>query len=137
VTPEALAALHGRCFETPRPWTVAEFRGLLAMPGVFLNPTDGGFALGRVIVDEAELLTLVVDPPARRRGLGSTLLADFETSAASRGATSAMLEVSADNAAAIALYTTAGFRRTGTRPGYYRTPNGARIDAHLFAKALS
>ncbi|WP_093361320.1 GNAT family N-acetyltransferase [Tropicimonas isoalkanivorans] len=107
------------------------------MTGVFLNATDAGFALGRVIVDEAELLTLAVDPPARRHGLGRALLADFETSAASRGATSALLEVSAANAPAIALYTAAGFLRTGHRPGYYRTPHGARIDALLLAKALS
>ncbi len=136
MTPEALAALHGRCIQTPRPWTVEEFRGLLAMPGVFLNASKGGFALGRVIVDEAELLTLAVDPSARRRGLGRALLAEFEASAVGLGAASALLEVSADNAAAISLYTAAGFRRTGIRPGYYRAPTGARIDAILFAKAL-
>ena len=37
-----------------------------------------------------------------------------------RGATAMTLEVRPSNAAAIALYTSFGFRDTGRRPGYYQ-----------------
>ena len=47
--PEALAELHALSFtDTPRPWTAAEFRELLALPTTLLVTLPGGFALGRV-----------------------------------------------------------------------------------------
>ncbi|WP_068116763.1 ribosomal protein S18-alanine N-acetyltransferase [Tropicimonas marinistellae] len=139
MTPEALAALHHRCFETPRPWSAAEFSGLLEGSGVFLTADEDnrGFALGRVIIDEVELLTLAVAPTARRQGIGRRLLAAFERDAASRGARLAILEVSAANAPAIALYGATGYRQTGRRPGYYRAQNGSCEDALIYCKALS
>jgi uncharacterized membrane protein YfcA len=37
VTPEALAALHARCFTRPPPFSAAEFAALLAQPPVFMQ----------------------------------------------------------------------------------------------------
>ncbi|MFC2969305.1 GNAT family N-acetyltransferase [Acidimangrovimonas pyrenivorans] len=134
-TPDALAALHARCFTTPRPWSADEFASLLSLPGCFLLTGTGGFLLGRAIAGEAELLTLAVAPETRRRGLGRTLLARFEAEAAARGAENAFLEVAADNAPARALYETAGWRQTGRRKNYYRGAARA-VDALLYAKAM-
>ncbi len=131
-----MAALHGRCFTTPRPWLAAEFAELLAQPAVFAVVRGAGFALGRCVVDEAELMTLAVDPPARRRGLGRTLLAEFEAAAAARGASRGLLEVAAPNAVARALYASAGWGQIACRPGYYAGPDGASVDALVFDKAL-
>lgn len=132
----ALARLHGHCFTLPPPWSEAAFAGLLAQPGVFLLTEPAGFVLGRVILDEAELLTLAVDPAARRQGTGRRLLAAFAAEASARGATRAVLEVAAGNAAARALYAGAGWAEAGRRRGYYRGTGGVVDDALILARAL-
>src|SRR5207344_849006 len=101
MTPEALARLHALAFDdTPRPWTAAEFAGLLAEPTTLLVTIEGGFALGRAAAGEAELLTLAVHPDARRRGHGAELLRRFEAAAATRGADEVLIEVAVINAPA-------------------------------------
>jgi ribosomal-protein-alanine N-acetyltransferase len=137
VTPEALAALHSRAFVTPAPWDAASFAGFLADPLAFLLVEgDAGFLLGRAVAGEAELLTIAVAPEARRRGLGRKLMGRFLYQARLRGAERAFLEVAADNPAAIGLYESSGFQPAGTRRGYYRSPDGRRIDALVLARDL-
>lgn len=80
-----------------------------------------GFLLARVVADEAELLLIVVAPPARRRGLGRALWAAFEASLRADGVARVFLEVAHDNAAALALYRGLDFEEAGRRPGYYRS----------------
>ncbi|MBL9052134.1 MAG: GNAT family N-acetyltransferase [Tabrizicola sp.] len=137
MTPEALASLHARCFKTPPPWSAADFAGFLGDQLAFLLVEgDAGFLLGRAVAGEAELLTLAVAPEARRRGLGRKLVARFLYQAQLRGAGKAFLEVSVENVAAIALYESAGFSRSGLRPGYYRDAAGRRSDALVLARDL-
>jgi [ribosomal protein S18]-alanine N-acetyltransferase len=137
VTPDALARLHALCFDTPPPWSAEDFAGFATDPLVFLLVEgDAGFLLGRAVAGEAELLTLAVAPMARRRGLGRKLVTRFLYQARLRGAERTFLEVSARNAAAMALYESAGFVRVGQRRGYYQTPGGERIDALLMAREL-
>lgn len=135
MTPEALAALHARAMETPTPWTAQDFRELLVHEGAFQISRPHAFALGRVILDEAELLTLATDPDHRRKGFARTCLAGFEVEARARGAVRAHLEVAASNTPACALYESAGWRQTGLRKAYYRGPRG-RIDAIVMSKPL-
>ena len=138
MTPEALAALHRRCFTSPPPWSEADFAGFLADPLAFLLVEgDAGFLLGRAVAGEAELLTLAVAPEARRRGLGRKLVARFLYQARLRGAEQAFLEVSATNPAAIRLYESTGFLRSGLRRGYYPAPDGPRIDALILTRRLN
>ena len=132
-----LAALHSVSFTVPRPWSQAEIASLLANPGVFVVALPDGFVMGRVVLDEAELLTLAVAPAARRHGLGRALLARFEADAVRQGATRAFLEVAIDNLPAVQLYSNAGYRETGRRRGYYHTPQSARIDALVMARDLT
>lgn len=132
-----MAALHAAAMTAPRPWTEAEFAALLATPGTFAVGDATAFALGRVVLDEAELLTLATHPGHRRRGLGRACLAAFEAAARARGARTAHLEVAADNAAALALYGGAGWSGAGRRRGYYRTTDGGAVDALLLIRALS
>lgn len=137
MTPETLAQLHVRAFaEVGRGWTAEEFRTLLDSPYVFLVGGDSAFALGRVVVDEAELLTLATAPEARRQGLGRATLAAFETQAMARGATSIFLEVAEDNAPALALYRGAGFAEDSRRTGYYDRACGGRVDALILVKRV-
>ncbi len=137
MTPDELARLHAACFETPRPWSMAEFSSLLDMRGVYLCEAGGhGFALGRLMFDECELLTLAVAPSARRQGIGRQLLADFEAHGVNAGARAAFLEVSSGNLPARRLYEGQGYRHAGTRKGYYRAALGRRIDALVLRRDL-
>lgn len=133
---EALARLHAACFVTPRPWSADEIERLLEDPTCFLVLRPGGFLLGRSMLDDAEILTIAVDPAQRRQGIGRLLIAEFERIANARGSLSAFLEVAEDNVAAIALYAAAGFIHAGRRPRYYRTPDGSMKDAEIMGKAI-
>ncbi|NNK77715.1 MAG: GNAT family N-acetyltransferase [Litoreibacter sp.] len=137
MTPAQLARLHARAFTFPRPWSEQEFAELLEQPGVFLLTGAQGFLLGRVIADEAELLTLAVDPDHRRQGIGQALVAKFLIESATRGAVTAFLEVAADNAPALMLYQTAGFEQAGCRNAYYIGPVGRKLDARVLRRDLS
>jgi len=137
VTPESLAALHAAAFTIPRPWSAAEFAALLGGPGIVLVGDAEGIALGRVTLDEAELLTIAVPPPLQGTGRGRALLKAFEAGAAAAGATRVFLEVAEDNAAARALYAAAGYDESGRRPGYYAGPDSRRRDALVLTKRLT
>jgi ribosomal-protein-alanine N-acetyltransferase len=137
MTPEALAALHARCFVVaPAPWSAASFAGLLAEPTVFVVVLPGGFALGRVAAGEGELLTLAVAPETRRRGLGRALVAGFEAEARRRAAVEAFLEVAETNVAARSLYANAGYEEKARRRGYYAQPMIAATTALVLRKPL-
>ncbi|WP_108501799.1 GNAT family N-acetyltransferase [Paracoccus indicus] len=131
-TVDRLAALHARCFTTPRPWSAAEFMGLLDSRGCFLLDDDHGFLLGRAIAGEAELLTLAVDPEARRMGAGRRLVARFASTAQAMDADDAFLEVASNNLAARALYSGTGWVEAGIRPHYY----GPRTNAIVMRLTL-
>ncbi|PTS91126.1 MULTISPECIES: GNAT family N-acetyltransferase [unclassified Caulobacter] len=136
-----LADLHDRAFE--RPWTALEFEDLLKSPGVFAvlgeagePAVEKGFILCRSIAGEAEILTLGVDPAARRRGWGAALVEMAAGLATETGAEAMFLEVAADNLAAIGLYAATGFARVGVRMGYYPHPDGAK-DALVMRRTLN
>ena len=117
---EAMALLHAAAFPVPERWSAAAFATQLALPGVFgLLDERGGFALARVIADEAELLTIAVHPEARRLGLGRALLKAVLAEAARCGAETVFLEVAKANAPARALYAGLAFAPVGHRSGYY------------------
>lgn len=137
MTPKAMAAIHGRSFVTPRAWSAAEFDTQLADPNVVMIGNGTGFALAKVVLDEAELLTIAVDPVSQGRGLGWLLLSQIEQAAAAMGATGMVLEVSAENGAARALYAKAGYRQVGMRNRYYRTPSGRRVDALILSRIFT
>ena len=135
MTTDELAALHAKCFTTPRPWTASEFASFQGR--AFLLTKPQGFLLGRVVADEAELLTLAVDPAARRQGIAHDLLKRFKARSIAQSATEAFLEVAADNAPAIALYLSSGFEQAGRRRGYYRQPDGSVLDALVLRCSLN
>lgn len=139
MTPAALADFHASCFTSPPPWSAESFAALLASPHVFLiiDPEDRAFVLGRIVLDEAELLTLATAPTARRSGLARQLMSDFEAEARARGATTAFLEVAEDNAPARALYAGCGWVQNGLRPGYYVREGQSNVAAISLCKPLA
>lgn len=131
-----LSDIHVAAFKASRGWSAGEIAQLLASRHVFIVTCPDGFAIGRVVVDEAELLTIAVTPLMQGCGTGTKLLEDFEHVAAERGATRAFLEVADDNAPARALYQRAGWSECGRRPGYYARTTDPACDAILMEKHL-
>lgn len=139
---DAVAAIQADGF--PDAWDRDVLDRLRRLPGAIwlVAPTDdppapAGYVLGQLIVDEAEVHSLAVGRTLRRAGLGRRLLAGFEALAAGLGGRRAVLEVAADNPAALALYREAGYREVGRRPAYYRMSRVAPVDALVLAKHLT
>lgn len=133
---DTAAVLHRAAFAPmgERTWTRQDVAGLLASPAVRglllqLDGKDIGFVLSRIAVDEAELLTIAIDPGHRRRGAGRALLEAAIERAHTDGARSLFLEVGADNPAARSLYEQSGFVSIGRRKAYYQRGAGAMADA--------
>jgi [ribosomal protein S18]-alanine N-acetyltransferase len=131
VTPKKMAALHAQAFDGSARWSAESFTAMLDRSDTIIVSGNDGFALGRVMADEAELLTIVVALAQRGQGTARTLLSGFDREARKLGATQAFLEVAADNAPARALYAATGWIQVGLRPGYY---DGT--DARLLRKTL-
>ena len=133
---EALAALEARCFQGAKTWTAAQYQSFPDQPGALLITQVGGFISGRVIADEAEVITICVAPESRQQGTGTALLDEFEDTARKRGASKIFLEVAQTNTAARALYTRFGYTETGRRKSYYQTAGNPPIDALILQKLV-
>ena len=72
--PSDMAKLHAQSGLEQRPWTAQEFAQLCAAENSLLIEQDYGFALGRIIHTEVELLLLIVSQAQRKQGLGKTYL---------------------------------------------------------------
>ena len=89
-----------------------------------------------VAAQEAHLLNLSIAAPHQRRRHGSGLLREAADLARRLGARNVFLEVRPSNAGAQALYTRFGFRKIGTRRGYYPAHAG-REDALVLTLPLT
>jgi ribosomal-protein-alanine acetyltransferase len=121
----ALAALEREAFNDP--WTEAQLREALSWSGAIAVVAENaagltGYVLGRIIVDEGEILSLATAPQHRRQGIGRDLLTAVLAVMVERGVRSAWLEVRVSNEAARAMYQAAGFVAAGRRSDYYRQP---------------
>lgn len=73
-----------------------------------------------LIVDEAHIITIAVEPRWQGQGLGEYLLYTLIQHSQRRGAEAVTLEVRPSNQKARAMYQKYGFARVGRRKGYYR-----------------
>jgi ribosomal-protein-alanine N-acetyltransferase len=135
-----LARIHAQGFY--RGWPKAEFESFL---DEFSTPVYvacdakrriAGFALIRIAADEAELLTIAVDPKWRGKRIGQALLKATFDDLMMSPARRMFLEVSEDNAPAIKLYGRAGFATISSRKGYYPKPDGSAATALVMARDL-
>ncbi|WP_412504952.1 GNAT family N-acetyltransferase [Roseovarius sp. SYSU LYC5161] len=136
MTPDQMAGLMARAMPGARLWSAAEFAALVARPGALVFGDGQACVIGQVVADEAEIFLVLTDPEHRRRGLARARLADFEGSARGAGAGRVILEVAADNAAALGLYTAQGYRAFAARSGYYPRPTGDAVDALMLERRL-
>ena len=125
---DLMAAIHASAFPKSEAWSRDVFSLQLELPAVFgLLYSSTGLILVRVAADEAEILTLAVEPDVRRSGIASKLLREATTRAEVLGARTIFLEVSVGNIAARRLYTGAGFVQVGLRPHYYSDNSDALV----------
>jgi ribosomal-protein-alanine N-acetyltransferase len=135
-----LARIHALSFF--RGWPREEFESFLddAASPVYIacdaKRRIAGFALIRMVADEAELLSIAVDPKWRDKKIGRALLdavfADLMMSPVRR----MFLEVDEQNQPAIKLYRRHSFADIGTRKGYYPRPDGSAATALVMARDL-
>lgn len=124
------------------PWTERNFQDALASGYLCLVARDQGticgFAVARLLLDEAELLLIAVLPEQRRQGVAMLLWNEVSHRLHASGARMVHLEVRASNQGAQAFYASRGFVQTGLRRKYY--PSGAhdgeREDAWLMRTEL-
>ena len=126
---EKLSNLHQKCFPN-KPWSADDFRDL-KQSGCEIIMSQNGFIVYRIIVDEAEIITIGVNPENRRSGIASAMIGIIEKTIKNQGVKKIFLEVALTNTPALKLYENMGFKRVGIRPKYY---DG--IDAILMAKDI-
>lgn len=135
------SAIHAASFA--RTWGTLELERMIASEAIFADGVFAGgsntllgFALSRLVVDEAEILTIAVSPDARGHGAGRALLTHHLAHLARRGARNVFLEVDEGNEPALALYRHAHFTEIGRRPGYYPKADGSSATAITMRASL-
>jgi len=126
----SLAVLHAASFS--RGWGETEFEQLLTDRGVVADLARSGrrnvaFIVSRRAADEAEILSVAVARTWQGRGLARRLLDLHLRRLAGLRLRAVFLEVDEDNAPARRLYSRAGFREVGRRPGYYSGGKSALV----------
>ena len=135
-----LAQLHGESFH--RGWGEGEFESMLGESNTLvhrlrLGRKTVGFAVSRMGADEAEILTIAIDPRYRGQGLSRNLLLTHLGYLAARGVRTIFLEVEENNRPALSLYKRIGFAVVSRRERYYQEPGGEQLNALLMRRDLS
>jgi ribosomal-protein-alanine N-acetyltransferase len=130
----------------PVPWTEAIFREELAAAGRTYLVAAGpegivGYAGLMVVLPDAHVTSVTVDPDLRGRNIGTRLMLELATAARLAGASSLTLEVRVSNRNAQALYSKFGMAPVGVRKLYYRDEDALimwvhDIDSSLYAERL-
>ena len=112
----------------PLPWSQNAYVSELSNRSAYyivarINGILVGYTGMWVIMDEAHITTLAVDPVYRRRKIAEQLLIALIEEAMTRGARRMTLEVRKSNAAAQNLYHRYSFFAAGVRKGYYTDNN--------------
>ena len=136
MTPAEMAKLHRAEPTGQRAWSEAEFSAMLSANNTLSVTCDAGFAVGQVILDEAELFLIMTKPEHRNQGVGHRILALFEQQAFQNAVRRIILEVADTNEAARALYSANGYQQIAVRKNYYTFPNRSHADAIVMEKHL-
>ena len=137
---DMVAKLHAHGFY--RGWPREDFAAYISGEGTPLyvacdaKRKIAGFAMLRHLGEEAELITIAVDPKWRKRGVGVALLRALIDDLLMSPAKRLFLEVAADNVAALKLYGKFGFQKVSERRGYYPRPDGTPATAIVMARDL-
>lgn len=110
----------------PLPWSLKSFLDELNNPKSILKVAEVdeeviGYVVFRIVLDEAELLSIAVKPKFRNKGIAMALLSATINELKNRVKT-CYLEVRASNQPAINLYKKFGFKFCSIRKNYYVMP---------------
>lgn len=133
---KSIAEIERLCFSLP--WSETALCDELTNENAhFLAATVGEKVLGYIgvieICGEGDITNVAVHPNFRRLNIGRLLLNKAENDARERGCTAVTLEVRVSNEAAIALYTSEGYKSQGIRKGFYDKP---KEDALIMTKVF-
>lgn len=136
----AIARLEREVFSLS-PWSDDAIRGELSAPnrqyfGLFLDAELIGYAglALQPLEFKADIHTIAVADCYRGQGLGKLLLLELINRARAAGSEQLMLEVRAQNTAAISLYKKHGFEQIAIRTNYYQPENE---DALILRREIS
>ncbi|WP_317992787.1 ribosomal protein S18-alanine N-acetyltransferase [Bartonella gliris] len=137
----SLSQIHQHCFVPS--WEKQAFDHFLQDHSIFGYKTSLirqpdkilGFCLCRLILDEAEIITIAVQPHCRRQGIGSLLIDSTLRHLQHKNAIKLFLEVEETNLSALNLYQHFEFQKISKRPAYYQSKN-SRIDAIIMQKTF-
>ena len=138
---DAVALAELDSMVNPSPWTSAQFSPACEGTGnesIFLLEEQGqllGFVVYSVVLDEACIHNIAVQPKRQRDGMGRQLLLAALAAVTREGASRCYLEVRISNVAARGLYEKYGFSKAGLRKNYYPKATG-REDALLLSCQL-
>ena len=102
---------------------------------ILSHPKPVGYLKARVIRDEIEIITILIDKKFRKIGIGKSLLNKLLNIALKKKIQNIFLEVSVKNLIAINLYKKFNFIKVGKRKNYY-FQNGKYIDADIMKLVL-
>ena len=134
----AMARIERESFGSP--WSadeitkdVASNDGSIYVALALVGEERAGYADMRIITGESQIYNIAIAPEFRRQGIGEALLEHMIEKSEKLGLSIITLEVRSGNEAAMALYEKMGFKKVGSRPGYYA--KGSE-DAVLMDKVL-
>ncbi len=135
----AAAALHAQGFADP--WSAPSIAGLIEQATVLpIGVEDSGaliaFAMFQGVAGDMELLTIATDPARRGEGHARRLIETGFAALAEAGNARVLLDVAEDNAPALHLYKSLGFKLDGRRKGYYTAGRPAPVDALLMSRTI-
>lgn len=133
-----LMAIETACHDFP--WSQKTMQTCLAgryfNGALYADSVLVGFYIGERAGPDNTLMDICIAPDFQGQGFAKVLLQDFIDRSDNMAAENLFLEVRASNAAAIGLYTKAGFAEVGIRKNYYPSRNG-KEDAILMALTLT
>ena len=122
-----IADIHANSF--PTMWSADEIAALLSQDhvvsliarksNIIQQRKILGFVICRKAADEAEILTIAVEPRQRRKGFGRMLVDELIRQLYRDGIKKLFLEVDDQSTGAVKLYKNVGFKKIGTRENYY------------------
>ncbi|WP_320824763.1 ribosomal protein S18-alanine N-acetyltransferase [Reinekea sp.] len=99
---------------------------------LFKDAQPIGFLVQKIVLEEAELIQILVDPLYCGQGFANAALALWHQSVRDLGVCQIFLEVRQSNVPAVALYQRLGYRSVGIRKNYYRYADGL-VDAWVMS----
>lgn len=139
---KAVAAIEA-VVQPQAPWTSQTIGDLLEQDSIgLIVVTDSskndviGYCLYQILFEQAEILRIGTHPDYQRQGMASRIFAKLNEVLKLNQVESLLLEVRADNIAAIALYERQGFTVIHIRKNYYQIGHQLAVDAlimqHLY-----